>query len=539
MYCTSCGKEIEKESTFCSFCGTKIVKKRRYGKVIILIGIVVILGMALLGMMCSKEKKNDINIREEKLNLKGKSQEVKWSNNSHIWEENEKIYYTYNGEVGILSEKGEIIDKLIVQNDYRVLNDYKDSWMTSYGIFCSGEYIYWYEAINETIYRLHKENRELEKIISFPKTNDTKTGNIEAIYVSMGTINGELYVSIHTPELQDITYIVREKKDVVFEERGMKCYIGELEKYQDYAINYADSQYLYTKGGYGRRYIHGEPMYNENHEYWEDVCSDGYIYCMNHVIQETPEMDITYGTKYEVGYYDWEENKKTPIYGFDDSYYSLDLYKDKIYCEQLNGDVSYMLVFDLQGNLIESTELDMGTYNDWEICKGNIFKFNREYEELFGTNYGITTIDFYQLDSGKLIEEESVSEESEDNKNINSQYVQKIDAARGSVVLTGRLEYRKGANVAETTVKEMYVLHVEPMIGELIYYNYDTNEVEFAEDITEVDVSGLYDEVEPGKHDGKTVSIKGEIWPTMNSHWFNNFAIGMESIEFIDRQEEQ
>ena len=88
---------------------------------------------------------------------------------------------------------------------------------------------------------------------------------------------------------------------------------------------------------------------------------------MNHVIQETPEKDITYGTKYEVGYYNWEENKKTPIYGVDDSYRSLDLYKDKIYCEQLNGDVSYMLVFNLQGNLIESTELDMGSHKDWEI----------------------------------------------------------------------------------------------------------------------------------------------------------------------------
>ena len=177
-----------------------------------------------------------------------------------------------------------------------------------------------------------------------------------------------------------------------------------------------------------------------------------------------------------------------------------------------------MLVFDLQGNLIESTELDMGSHKDWEICKGNIFKFNREYEELFGTNYGITTINFYQLDSGKLIEEDIVSEDNGNNGNINQQQEQKIDAARGNVVLKGRLEYRKGTNAAETTVKEMYVLHVEPIITELTYYNYDTNNVEIAEDITEIDVSGLYDEVEPGKHDGKTVSIEEEIWPTMNSH---------------------
>lgn len=151
---------------------------------------------------------------------------------------------------------------------------------------------------------------------------------------------------------------------------------------------------------------------------------------MDYDIQKTDEKDITYGTKYEVGYYDWEEN---------------------------------------------------------------------------------VNID-----------------------NTNPQQLQKIDAARGSVTLNGRLEYRVGTNVAETMAKEMYVLHVEPIIGELIYYNYDTNDVGFAEDIVEIDVSELYDEVEPGKYDGRMVTIEGEIWPTMNSYWFNSFAIGMESIEFMD-----
>ncbi len=537
MYCINCGKEIENESTFCSFCGTKIVKKKRNDKVIVLIGIAVLFGAAFFGMVDGKEEKNDTNITEEQLNLKRENHEVRWSNKSHIWEDGETIYYTYNGEVGLLSEDGEITEKLIVQNDYRVLDDYKDNWMTSYDIFCSGEYIYWYEATNETIYRLHKENRELEKIISFPKTNNTKTGNIESRYISMGTIDGELYVSVDTPELEDITYIIKEKKEIISEERDMKCYVGELEKYQDCAINYADSKFLYTKGGNGRRYIHEEidtQKYNENHEYWEDVSSEGYIYCIDHDIQKTDEKDITYGTKYEVGYYDWEDNKKTPIYGFDDTYRFLDLYEDKIYCEQLNDDISYMLVFDLQGNLIENTELDMGTHNDWEVCKGNIFKFNREYEELFGARYGTTTIDFYQLDSGKLIESATVSVEDENINNTYSQQVQKVDAARGSVTLKGRLEYRVGTNAAETMAKEMYVLHVEPMIGELIYYNYDTNDVEFVEDITEIDISGLYDEVETGKYDGRMVTIEGEIWPTMNSHWFNSFAISLQNIEFID-----
>lgn len=536
MYCTNCGKEIENESTFCSFCGTKIVKKKRNNKaIIVLIGIIVLFGVAFGGMIGGKGEKNNTNIMGEQGELKRETHEVRWSNKSHIWEEGETIYYTYNGEVGILSEDGEIVEKLVVQNDYRVLDDYRDNWMTSCDIFCSGEYIYWYEGTNETIYRLQKENRELEKIISFPKTNNTKTENIESRYISMGTIDGELYVSVDTPELEDITYIVKEKKEITSEERDMKCYVGELEKYQDCAINYADSKFLYTKGGDGRRYIHEEPlMYNENHEYWEDVSSEGYIYCINHDIQETNEKDIAYGTKYEVGYYDWNTDKKTPIYGFDDSYRSLDLYEDKIYCEELKEDSSYMLVFDLQGNLIESTELDMGTHNDWEICKGNIFKFNREYEELFGTRYGIATIDFYQLDSGKLIESAAVSVEDENINNTNSQQVQKIDAARGSVVLNGRLEYRVGTNASETMAKEMYILHVEPIIGELIYYNYDTNDVEFAEDIAEIDISGLYDEVEPGKHDGKMVTIEGEIWPTMNSNWFNSFAITLQSIEFHD-----
>ena len=533
MFCIKCGAEIDENDIFCIKCGTKIVKKKRNHKVIVLIGIAVLFSVTFLGMTGGKDRKNDTNVKGEQLDLKRENHEVRWSTKSHIWEEGERIYYTYNGEVGLLSEDGEIIDKLIVQNDYRVLDDYKDNWMTSYDIFCSGDYIYWYEATNETIYRLHKDNRELEKIISFPKTNNTKTGNIESRYISMGTIDGELYVSVDTPELEDITYIVKEKKEITSEDRDMKCYVGELEKYQDYAINYADDKFLYTKGGPGRRYIHELPlMYNENHEYWEDVSSDGYIYCMDHEIQETDEKDKTFGTKYEVGYYDWEEDKKTPIYGFDNSYCFLELYEDKIYCEQLSGDVSYMLIFDLHGNLIESTELDMGTHNDWEVCRGNIFKFNREYEELFGTRYGVATIDFYQLDTGKLISNDTISEENVDKDNMNSQQVQKIDAARGRVTLKGRLEYRVGTNAAETMDKEMYVLHVEPIIGELIYYNYDTNDVEFVEDITEIDISGLYDEIEPGKYDGKMVTIEGEIWPTMNSHWFNSFAMTMQSIEF-------
>ena len=142
MYCTNCGKEIENESTFCSFCGAKIVKKKRNDKVIIvLIGIVVLFGIAFLGMIGGKDKKNETDITEEQLNLKRENHEVRWSNKSHIWEDGETIYYTYNGEVGLLSEDGKIIEKLIVQNDYRVLDDYKDNWMTSYDIFCSGEYI--------------------------------------------------------------------------------------------------------------------------------------------------------------------------------------------------------------------------------------------------------------------------------------------------------------------------------------------------------------------------------------------------------------
>ena len=129
-----------------------------------------------------------------------------------------------------------------------------------------------------------------------------------------------------------------------------------------------------------------------------------------------------------------------------------------------------------------------------------------------------------------LVEVIEVEEDSYAEINLTEQ---EIDATQGNVILEGRLEYRVGTNAAETMSKEMYILHIEPEISELTYYNLD-DEISTAENITEIDIAGLDDEKEKGYYDGKNVSIQGKIVPTSNSHWFNSFAISLENIEFLD-----
>lgn len=108
-----------------------------------------------------------------------------------------------------------------------------------------------------------------------------------------------------------------------------------------------------------------------------------------------------------------------------------------------------------------------------------------------------------------------------------------IDATNKSASLNGWLEYRTGTNAAGTVDKEIYVLHLTPPISHLTYYNME-DELETAENITEIDVAGLDAYTAKWQFDGMNVCIKGEIRPNYTSHWFNAFSINMESFETLD-----
>ena len=204
--------------------------------------------------------------------------------------------------------------------------------------------------------------------------------------------------------------------------------------------------------------------------------------------------------------------------------YSGEMYLRKVYYYDENGKLSTLRYHHGMGDDFKVFTYD---YDD----NGNMIL---EWEhDLNGVDYSPSKMThfYYQLREVNIYEEDNAmggNEESGENLVVEDKG-QEIDATQGAVILSGKLEYRIGTNAAETMSKEMYILKIEPQITKLIYYNLE-DEICIAENITEIDVSGLIDEGEKGLYDGKNVSIKGKIWPTVNSNWFNEFAISMEEM---------
>lgn len=122
--------------------------------------------------------------------------------------------------------------------------------------------------------------------------------------------------------------------------------------------------------------------------------------------------------------------------------------------------------------------------------------------------------------------------ENENSEDFSTENIH-IDATKGAVTLTGTLEYRCTESSANPEVmKELYILHLDQEISELIYFNYDSEKNEVAEGITEIDVIGDAELLEGWVHDGKRVTITGEIIPNYTMYFFNQFSIIQEQLEF-------
>ena len=105
-----------------------------------------------------------------------------------------------------------------------------------------------------------------------------------------------------------------------------------------------------------------------------------------------------------------------------------------------------------------------------------------------------------------------------------------LEATKGEVTLTGTLEFRSAeSSSGNGYVKEAYILHLDPPIEELIYYDLDSETNAVATDIAEMDIlSDLGGN--KGEYHGNKITITGEIYPNYTSYYFTFFSIGGETF---------
>lgn len=155
----------------------------------------------------------------------------------------------------------------------------------------------------------------------------------------------------------------------------------------------------------------------------------------------------------------------------------------------------------------------------------------------------VKVIGFWKSDDGRMITssiivEESadgdmrlkaytrdVAESANDNEFINNQNSTVLDTTKGDITLTGTLEYRVEESSSENGyVKEMYILHLDTPIKEMIYYDYDSESNAVAKDIAEMDVLSDLGGVK-GQYDGYDLTVTGEISPNYTAYYFTYFSI--------------
>ena len=498
MYCTNCGKEIENKSTFCSFCGERVQTtdwKKKNNKVYLMIFLFLLaVFFILIVIIMGKGNKEKISGNEMQ-----KTEEL---NNSN--KENESGYVKSDNEDTAKIKKTKMVYLCTLEwhpNDEKRIAEYDD-----YGNLLKKEYFA--KDVTEPYYTeeysYDKQGRQISSKVYYD--DGTVEEWVKSTYDDRGNLVSEEYLDLNGKVYEIVQHEYNQKG---------KCLSSKYIQTEGNAIIYEvtyeyDKNYdLSKKVEYSYGALSATTIYTQEGNVFKET-----------ILDETGQLMHGKESHYNNGVIQKEFNFNS----------NGEMYLKKVYFYKEDGKLNLIRYHD---DTDDNYEIDSYDYDE----NGNVISIRETYlnglegSTEYVTHYGYDYQEVKVYDVEDVLE---ISELEEGNYEADNLIGQEIDATQGSVILRGILEYRRGTNAAETMAKEIYVLHVEPVISDLKYYSYE-DEILIEEDVTEIDISGLYDEEGvKGQYDGKNVLIEGEIWPTTNSHWFNSFAISMENIEFED-----
>lgn len=492
IFCSSCGARIEQKTTV-----SKSKKKRKV--------CLAAAGVLALVCVCFIGK-----------GFFGKKHEVIWSNGDLLCEGDDTLYYTAYGEVGSVSEDGEILEKFVTAEDYDTAMK-SQSGVRTENLFLYEDYLYWsaYPGVSFNVteseeeggvFRVKTDGTGFEQLVSYPYP--------ELGITSMGVIDGELGLSVDG--VNACICIIQFGKETdeytTLDGHTLVSRCGEFTEADRGEVVYADKDYLYFKEG--RLPLDGGELEETTDCY--EIPNTLFTCDISGKEMAVAAMDGT------LGYYLWDEGKwcifdkeMKETYGID----SFILSEGKAY--GICSTEERVVVFDEDWNIEKVIEGIADLVLGCDIFQEKVFAFSRDEDT------GEAVIRVYE-DS---VEASDVSDSQEEEAVAEEKSPLIVDASQGSVTLSGTLEWRVGEFVDTGMQKQMYILHLDSPISRLLYEDPDSGQVEEATAIEELDVL-LPETVSEGdgRYDGWRVQVKGNIWPTFNAWYFNSFAMGVDQV---------